>query len=80
MGILIGNGRLMTCPSCASELLHRSRARGICERILLRALGKYPYRCDECDERFYAQRPKVPATVARANGTGERETGQRPSS
>ena len=54
MGIMNGDGRLMTCPLCASDNLHRSRGRGIYERILLRAIGKYPYRCDECDERFYA--------------------------
>jgi hypothetical protein len=59
----------MTCPLCAGEDLHRSRGRGIYERILLRAIGKYPYRCDECDERFYAQRPKEPAAVTQADGT-----------
>jgi transposase-like protein len=69
MGIMNGDGRLMTCPLCASDNLHRSRGRGIYERILLRAIGKYPYRCDECDERFYAQRPKLPVAVTQANGT-----------
>jgi transposase-like protein len=69
MAILNGNGSFMTCPLCASEHLHRSRGRGIYERILLRAIGKYPYRCDECDERFYAQRPKVPAAVTQAGAT-----------
>ena len=58
MGIAVGNGAFMTCPKCRSEDLYRSRGRGIYERIVLRALGKYPYRCNECGERFYSKRPK----------------------
>jgi predicted Zn-ribbon and HTH transcriptional regulator len=58
MGIALGNGSFMTCPSCRSEDLYRSRGRGIYERIVLRVLGRYPYRCNECGVRFYAKRPK----------------------
>jgi transposase-like protein len=59
MVIALGNRTFMTCPSCHSQELHRSRAQGFYERFVLRVLRKYPYRCDECDFRFFAKRPKV---------------------
>jgi len=40
------------CPRCASSNLRRSRRRGILERALSLA-GRLPYRCRECDLRFY---------------------------
>ena len=53
MGIAVGNLFFMTCPSCRSEDLYRSRGRGIYERIISRALGRYPYDCNQCGARFY---------------------------
>jgi DNA-directed RNA polymerase subunit RPC12/RpoP len=55
MGIADKDRSFIECPRCASKELRRSRGRGIFERILLRAIGKFPYRCDECDLRFYAK-------------------------
>ena len=46
-------------PELSWRKIHRSRAQGLYERLVLRALRKYPYRCDECDFRFFAKRPKV---------------------
>src|SRR3977135_4308912 len=43
------------CPTCASENTHRSHRRGVIEN-LASLIGVYPYRCDECNERFLARR------------------------
>ena len=43
------------CPSCDSEKTHRSHRQGITER-LASILNIYPYRCDECNNRFLARR------------------------
>jgi hypothetical protein len=40
------------CPYCQSDLTHRSRTRGIVESLLV-FLRIRPYRCDECDCRFF---------------------------
>jgi predicted RNA-binding Zn-ribbon protein involved in translation (DUF1610 family) len=42
------------CPHCGSREVHRSRARGIIERHIVRAFRFYPHRCESCDRRFYA--------------------------
>jgi predicted RNA-binding Zn-ribbon protein involved in translation (DUF1610 family) len=41
------------CPDCGSAELRRSRRHGMMERVILPFLGWSPYRCDECDTRFY---------------------------
>ena len=41
------------CPRCGSREVHRSHARGIVERRVLRMLRFYPHRCECCDRRFY---------------------------
>ena len=43
------------CPRCESEMTHRSHRQGITER-LASTLSIYPYRCDECNNRFLARR------------------------
>jgi transposase-like protein len=68
MGIL-NHEFLMKCPSCASEDLHRSRSPGIFEKMLLRVLGRFAYRCDECDERSYLQRPNTTAAATEVGST-----------
>jgi predicted RNA-binding Zn-ribbon protein involved in translation (DUF1610 family) len=40
------------CPRCGSETLHRSRRRTIRDH-LARIVNLRPYRCEECDLRFY---------------------------
>jgi hypothetical protein len=42
-----------TCPCCPSRRVSRSHRRGIFERYLLSSVRIRPYRCDECDSRFY---------------------------
>src|ERR1700740_1849561 len=43
----------LICPCCGSNCLHRSRRHNMLERALLNILGAKPYRCDDCDKRFY---------------------------
>jgi predicted Zn-ribbon and HTH transcriptional regulator len=40
------------CPECQSDQIHRSKTRGIVESILAYLLIR-PYRCEECDYRFF---------------------------
>jgi hypothetical protein len=42
------------CPHCKSVETSRSRRRGTVERYLLAVLGVPPFRCLNCDVRFYA--------------------------
>ena len=42
------------CPRCYSYLVRRSRRRTIKDRWK-GLLGERPYRCEECDLRFYAK-------------------------
>lgn len=44
------------CPYCGDGHFHRSRQRGVLERLLLRILRLRPYRCSLCATRFYAPR------------------------
>ena len=41
------------CPHCGSAEVFRSHRRGAMERYLLRAIGVRPFRCVNCDARFY---------------------------
>jgi transposase-like protein len=40
------------CPRCTSETVHRSRRRNLRDRVMA-FFSKRPYRCEECDLRFY---------------------------
>lgn len=42
------------CPHCASAKISRSHRRGAIERHFLRLIGVRPFRCLDCDIRFYA--------------------------
>jgi hypothetical protein len=41
------------CPRCGSSEVFRSHRHGTVERYLLRAIGVRPFRCVNCDGRFY---------------------------
>ena len=41
------------CPHCGSSEIFRSHRRNAVERYLLRAIGVRPFRCVNCDARFY---------------------------
>jgi hypothetical protein len=53
------NEHSIACLTCRSEDFHRSRSRGLYQRIILRALGSTFYRCNQCGVRFYTKRPKL---------------------
>lgn len=55
---------LYSCPSCESAAIRRSTRRGFVERVFLRVALVWPYRCDDCDSRFWGFQ-RTMSTVAR---------------
>jgi hypothetical protein len=52
---------MLTCPVCRSETIRRSGRRNFFERVWS-LVGRYPYRCHDCQTRFFAIRePKKSA-------------------
>jgi hypothetical protein len=45
--------KVQECPVCASSSVRRSTRRGFVERIWFRLAFVWPYRCDDCDSRFW---------------------------
>jgi C4-type Zn-finger protein len=45
----------MRCPRCSSKDVRRSRRRNLLERIASVLIK--PYRCDNCDYRFFSRGP-----------------------
>jgi|ERR1700693_648971 len=45
--------RVCECPICASSSVRRSARTGFVERIWFRLAFVWPYRCDDCDSRFW---------------------------
>lgn len=45
--------KIHECPVCTSASVRRSTRRGFVERIWFRLAFVWPYRCDECDSRFW---------------------------
>ena len=43
------------CPWCGRTDVRRSHRRGLIDRGLSRLLRISPYRCEECDRRFYGR-------------------------
>ena len=50
------NRRSKQCPRCDGKNVHRSSRRGIREHVIS-IFSLYPYRCHDCDKRFYVRRP-----------------------
>jgi len=50
------------CPYCGGFEVFRSHRRGTMERYLLRAVGVRPFRCVNCDARFYGRRDSYGST------------------
>lgn len=48
------------CARCQGNKIRRSRRRGIWERVIS-LVGVYPYRCHDCDHRFFALKRKSQA-------------------
>jgi transcription elongation factor Elf1 len=51
------------CPECSSNNVRRARRHGVLEHMLMKMIRVHPYRCENCEARFYnavtphAQRP-----------------------
>jgi len=45
-----------SCPCCGSEEVTRSRRQGFFERSVLGVTSIRPYRCIDCDTRYYGRR------------------------
>jgi ribosomal protein L37AE/L43A len=43
----------VSCPSCHSKAVRRSERRGIFESTVLSLIPWRPFRCKDCDYRFY---------------------------
>jgi ribosomal protein L37AE/L43A len=41
------------CPHCQSKAIRRSKRRGVFESSILSLLPVRPFRCKDCDHRFY---------------------------
>lgn len=41
------------CPVCESKSVRRSRRKGFVERIWFRLAFVWPYRCKDCNSRFW---------------------------
>lgn len=41
------------CPNCHCQSVRRSHRVGLFERIVLNVFSVRPYRCIDCDKRFY---------------------------
>jgi hypothetical protein len=46
-------GHSTHCPNCSGTRAHWSRRKGMFEKTLLRVLAVRPYRCEDCDERYF---------------------------
>jgi DNA-directed RNA polymerase subunit RPC12/RpoP len=53
---LLHSNEQKNCPRCRSRLVHKSRRRGILERVACALLQVLPYRCEECDHRYFGWR------------------------
>ncbi len=42
------------CPYCRSKVIRRSKRRGVVESSILSLISVRPFRCKECDRRFYS--------------------------
>jgi uncharacterized protein YlaI len=43
------------CPYCQSKAVRRSVRRGMLELAILRLIPVRPFRCKDCDHRFYSR-------------------------
>src|SRR5271167_5139906 len=48
--------RICECPVCESSSVRRSMRKGFVERVWFRFAFVWPYRCDDCDSRFWGFR------------------------
>jgi len=44
---------MICCPNCDSARIHPSRRKGFVEKGILAMIFVRPFRCEECDDRFF---------------------------
>jgi len=59
--------RQQTCPLCRSQNVRFSHRKGLLERIFLPLLFLRPYRCDDCDSRFFRSYRRGPQSPDKAH-------------
>jgi YgiT-type zinc finger domain-containing protein len=58
-GVWFGTAtRLGQCPNCRGSKVHKSRRKNTFEKTALKMLFVNPYRCEECDERYFNIGPR----------------------
>jgi len=60
----------LVCPSCGSKLIRRSMRRTLKDRFMS-MVGKWPYRCQMCNMRFFG--PQDPLSLAKENAPSPEE-------
>lgn len=45
----------VACPQCQSKAIRRSMRRGMLETAILWLIPVRPFRCKDCDHRFYSR-------------------------
>jgi hypothetical protein len=56
VAMITWNFQEKSCPCCGSEEVTRSRRQGFFERSVLGMTSIRPYRCIDCDTRYYGRR------------------------
>jgi uncharacterized protein YlaI len=51
----------VSCPHCHSKAVRRSMRRGMIESAILRLIPVRPFRCKDCDHRFYSRTSQMNA-------------------
>ncbi len=62
-------GKSHVCPTCQSTSCYRSRRRGVAEFFLHYVLFTSPYRCKDCDQRYFRRRSFKDAAKAAVEQT-----------
>jgi hypothetical protein len=62
-------GKSHVCPNCQSTSCHRSRRNGAVEFFLHHFFFVTPYRCEDCDQRYFRRRSFKDAAKAAVGHT-----------
>jgi predicted Zn-ribbon and HTH transcriptional regulator len=56
---------MLSCPLCHSKRIHRSKRKGLMERVILAIIFIRPFRCERCDYRFFRRSLSANSNPAR---------------
>lgn len=56
----------VSCPYCQSKAIRRSMRRGMIESAILRLIPVRPFRCKDCDHRFYSRTSQMNAVHSKS--------------